>query len=174
MIINHIKEILEKHHSIGILVSGGFDSALLLYMLYLYKSTNKITAFVVDYPNKSLEYSKKVLDYIDPDITVHHFKNIPNINHVRYGVTRALAFPVDIILIADTANPAHLIGYDRPVSTNIRVIQPFIKYTKDVVVSTAKQLDALSLLDITWSCETNNIVPCGECFHCKERAWALL
>jgi len=175
-----IKNILLKHTRLGVFVSGGFDSALLLYMLYKFKTTHEITVFVIDRPNDSVKHSTRVIDYINSQFgivssiqyvgtsKVHHSL------HVRTGILDALKFPIDAVVLGTTANPAELEnGPDRSISTDCRVIQPFITHTKDALVGTAKQLNAIELLDISWSCERPGILPCGECWHCKEKQWAI-
>ena len=181
MLENIIKDILLKHKRIGVFVSGGFDSALLLYMLYAHKTEHQITVFVIDRPNDSVKHSKRVVEYID-----NHFGINSNIQyvgtskvhhslHIRTGIMDALKFPIDAVVLGTTANPTQIEkGPTRAASTNPQIVQPFITVTKDVLVGTAKKLNALELLDVSWSCEHPGETPCGVCWHCKEKQWAIL
>jgi 7-cyano-7-deazaguanine synthase in queuosine biosynthesis len=180
MLENIINDILLKHNRIGVLVSGGFDSALLLYMLYTYKTTNQITVFVIDRPNDSVKHSKRVINYIDKhfgitsDVQYVGTSKVHHSLHVRTGITDALKFPIDAVVLGTTANPSQLEkGPDRPISNNPQIIQPFITVTKDVLVGTAKKLNAFELLNVSWSCEHPGETPCGVCWHCKEKQWAI-
>ena len=180
MLENIINDTLLKHNRLGVFVSGGFDSALLLYMLYTYKTTNQITVFVIDRPNDSVKHSTRVIDYIDnqfgikSDVKYVGTSKVHHSLHVRTGILDALKFPIDAVVLGTTANPAQLEkGPERPVSKDSRIVQPFITVTKDVLVDTAKKLNALELLNVSWSCEHPGLTPCGVCWHCKEKQWAI-
>jgi 7-cyano-7-deazaguanine synthase in queuosine biosynthesis len=173
-----LTDILANNQRIGVFVSGGFDSALLLYMLYLYKSQHEIHVFVIDRPNDSLASAKKVINWIEERFgvtcLVHTVGNSNSHHslHVITGLMDAKKFGLDVLLLGDTANPAELVGGpNRPISNSTVVQQPFITYTKDKLVRISSLLNVLELLDISHSCELP--VVCGQCWHCREKEWAI-
>jgi hypothetical protein len=86
----------------------------------------------------------------------------------------------DVERNADTEHLEYMIHMDRVAS------HPFRFIDKSWVLAQYKRLDIMELFDITRSCEgefdginyktytPGQMVPtCGECFWCKERAWAI-
>ena len=180
MLVNNIKEILANNKHIGIFISGGFDSALLLYLVKVFQQDNKISLFTVDRFNLSIKYSKVVCDWINEkfndNLTVNivgNPKTLPDLQ-VRSGFKDAFNYDVNIILLGDTTNPQEITGgYFRQLSQNPKIIQPFFSVTKDKLVELAKEYNVLELLNITHSCGENTDQECGVCWNCKEKIWAM-
>jgi 7-cyano-7-deazaguanine synthase in queuosine biosynthesis len=179
--IENLKDILRKHKTIGIFVSGGFDSALLLYLCCEFGKDNEFHIFVIDRPNKSLYFNARVLDWINRKFnknltaTLIGNKNAHHSIQVKMAVIDALKFPLDVLLLGDTANPNELPpGPKRGKSFSPKILQPFYTSTKDHLVKLALEYNVRELLDITGTCGTGSIPACGTCWPCQEKAWALL
>jgi 7-cyano-7-deazaguanine synthase in queuosine biosynthesis len=179
--IDNLKDILKTHKKVGIFVSGGFDSALLLYLCCEFDNSNEFTIFVIDRPNKSLHFNNIVLDWINKKFN----KNLKAIlignkdaHHsvqVKLAVIDSIKFPLDVVLLGDTANPKELPpGPNRGKSTSSRVLRPFYEFTKDQLVKIALKFNVGELLDITGTCGEGKIPECGMCWPCQEKKWALL
>lgn len=181
MLSSRIKEILQNHRRIGIFVSGGIDSTLILYLCYLLKrEENEFLLFTVPRPNNSLHFSKQVLKWIDKKFLTTsktHIVGTSDVHHskqVLSGIITALQFPIDVIVLGDTRNPAELPGGpNRGLSTNLRVLQPFIDVTKDEIIKEIVNLGVQEIIDITGTCARGLSPECRECWPCQEKLWAL-
>lgn len=179
--IDNIKDILKTHKTVGIFVSGGFDSALLLYLCCKFGKDNEFFIFVIDRPNKSLYFNKIVLDWINKKFNKNLMpilignKDAHHSVQVKLAVLDSMKFPMDVLLLGDTSNPKELPpGPPRGNSTSARVLQPFYQFTKDYLVKLALEFDVSELLDITGTCGEGEIPGCGICWPCQEKKWALL
>lgn len=179
-IINELENIIANNIHIGIFISGGFDSALLLFLVKHLQQNNTITLFTVDRFNLAVYYSNKVCAWtnkkFNDSLTVNIVGN-PNTFHkfqVSSGFNQAFEYGVEVILLGDTANPVEVPnGYSREKSINAFVKQPFLHCTKDKLVELAKEYGVLELLSITHSCGNNIDTECGVCWNCKEKLWAM-
>jgi 7-cyano-7-deazaguanine synthase in queuosine biosynthesis len=178
--IDNLTSILKTHKTIGIFVSGGFDSALLLYLCCKLSKDNEFLIFVIDRPNKSLHFNNIVLEWINKkfniclsaievgDKTTHHSVQ------VKLAIMDAIKYPADVLLLGDTANPKELPpGPNRGKSTSSKVLQPFYEVTKDQLVKLALEFNVGELLEITGTCGSGKIPECGICWPCQEKKWAL-
>ena len=180
LVLDNLRDIVENNKKIGILVSGGFDSALLLYLCCEFEKDNEFFTFVVDRPNKSLYFNQIVIDWINKkfnknlkSIVVGH-KSYHHSAHVRAAIIEILNFPLDVLLGGDTAKPAELpSGPNRSKSQNSKVLQPFYELTKDKLVKISLDFGVSELLNITGTCGVGKIPACGECWPCQEKTWAL-
>ena len=180
MLSQKIKEILIQHQTIGIFVSGGFDSALLLYLCHLLKNNNTFVLFTVARENNSVFYSKRVVDWIDAKFNINSKINFVGTSVVHHsvqvisGIKEAKKFPIDVIILGDTKNPPELPGGPtRPKSNDSRILQPFFEITKDYLIKEAITLGIQDLLDITGTCGRGLNPACQECWQCQEKTWAL-
>jgi hypothetical protein len=178
--IENLKDILKMHKSIGIFVSGGFDSALLLYLCCKFGKDNEFFIFVIDRPNKSLYFNNIVMEWINKKFDKNlkpiliGNKNFHHFIQVKLAVFDAMQYPIDVLLLGDTANPVDLpSGPKRGKSTNPKILQPFYEHTKDYLIKIAFDLDVNELLDITGTCGRGEIPACGTCWPCQEKNWAL-
>jgi hypothetical protein len=179
--IDNIKSILNTHKTIGIFVSGGFDSALLLYLCCKYSNDNEFLIFVIDRPNKSLYFNNVVIDWINKKFD-RNLKSMlignKDAHHsvqVKLAVIDAMQSPAEVLLLGDTANPKDLSpGPNRGTSRNSKILQPFYEYTKDQLIKVALNFEVGELLDITGTCGNGTIPACGTCWPCQEKNWALL
>ena len=144
-IINSIKQILSTNLNIGIFVSGGLDSALLVYLCHKYSTDNTFTYFTVPRTDDSIVHAKRVLDTIlgENNYLTTHLGD-PNVSHdkqVLSGILSALSIPnIDMLLLADTSNPAEKLSGLEPVrvkSTHHKIVQPFFELTKVNTINVA-------------------------------------
>ncbi len=193
---------LLKYNKIGVLVSGGADSAILLYKIA--KAFPDKSIIPVTYVEKYLEegmlatcipvvaycktffnnISEHIIEYIDVDVseksnTIHQM----NINLWNKG-------SIEMICNAVTANPPYnvmekrgmlekrVISRDNDQSNwyplpdgSKRIYKPFSNIDKKQIRKFYSEEGVEDLWDMTGSC-VRSYPPCGECWWCKERAWA--
>ena len=176
-IINNIKQILVTHKNIGIFVSGGLDSALLVYLCHKYYTDNTFTYFTVPRTDDSIVHSKRILDTIlgKNNYSSIHLGNpkLPHDKQVLSGIISALTIPnVDILLLADTSNPAEKLSGLEPtrVESNYwKIVQPFFKFTKVDTIQCCIDMDATFIFDISHTCTESTSLRCNKCWQCNER-----
>lgn len=175
---------------IGVMLSGGADSAILLYLLALERklsnSDHILIPFTVARPDGAWDYVKPIVDKInemlgttlpDPiqvgDPTLHHSKqgvsgqkqarSQHGIEHCFYGSQQHPPVPMPGEY-PNRPSQVHLPG------TTI----PFALVDKRHTLGLYESFDAWSLIEFTHSCTALTVGRCGECYNCKEREWALL
>ena len=180
MLIETITKIVNKYKKIGVFVSGGFDSGMLLYILNLVKKDNEIEVFVINRHPKSLEHAQPVIDFVSNRLNVKsHTHLLKSYGIEDYTVPHAISVVMsrhnlDVVLVGCVKPPEHLELSNKVLkSTMSKIQQPFFEITKDVLVQEAKELGVLELIDISNSCERSYHNPCMQCFHCLEKDWAI-
>lgn len=167
---------------IALMLSGGFDSAVLLYLLCKSGAKN-ISCFTIDHMN-SVYYAGLIVDLVQqkfPEVNIGHevlektSDNMIQIINQGYGsVSRQGYFLFD----AATRNPSLEDLPDLPESRPPRAENyprklmdcPFMEITKAEVIKIAHENDILDeLAAITHSCTETNGQRCGECWQCLER-----
>ena len=139
-------------------------------------------------PNLTDEYGKKVSgDNIQSRAYAEFICKKYNIDAFYNGVTRNPRLAAFNGMrerdIEPTEDNTHLLAMEH---LGIMVFHPFRFTDKSEIVKMYKHLDIMELFEITRSCEgtiegidyTNytpgqDVPVCGECFWCKERAWAI-
>jgi len=179
----------EGKQRIGVMLSGGADSAILLYLLALERklegSTQEIIPFTVARPDGAWNYVKPIVDKInqmlgielpDPiqvgDPTLHHSKQGRsgeleargkyNIDHFYYGSQQHPPVPMP------GEYPARPDKIELPGTTI-----PFALVDKRHTLGLFEVFQAWPLIELTHSCTALTEGRCGECYNCKEREWAL-
>jgi 7-cyano-7-deazaguanine synthase in queuosine biosynthesis len=167
----------------GIMLSGGADSTLVLWLLL--KNKIKPKAFVVDRKNGSVESSRRVIDWINQYFNIKYKyptivgdPTLPHDQQVGSGLkeirSRRLATH---IFLGTTQNPPITLPGNPPVRpTSIRTrayIAPFLLSNKQDIYQIYKENNILELFDLTQSCEIYQDKHCGECFSCHERKWSM-
>ncbi len=174
---------------IGVMLSGGADSAILLYLLALERklaqSDQELIPFTVARPDGAWNYVKPIVDKIndmlgiklpDPvqvgDPTLHHSQQGRsgerearakyNIEHCFYGSQQHPPVPMPGVY------PARPDKIELPGTTI-----PFALVDKRHTLGLYETFDVWPLLEITHSCTAQTEGRCGECYNCKEREWAL-
>ena len=187
IILTDVQNILTNNKNIGIFLSGGFDSSVLIYLLFVYRqqlhTNNNIEIFTVPRYDDSVIHSDRIVNYIEhifnvPGLVTHHV-GYPFLHHniqVLSGILDVVDRPeLDIILWASTKNPDCLPdGPNRHASPHIKVCTPFLKYTKDQIVKIAIDLNLIDIMKLSHTCTESRLLRCGNCWQDKERAWAFL
>lgn len=178
--LDNLKHIINNNKKIGIFVSGGFDSALLLFLCCEFEKDNEFFTFVIDRPNNSLYYNQIVIDWINKKFNknlksmVVGNKNQHHSSIITSAAIEVLNFPLDILLLGDTANPDMLLhGPNRIKSVNPKILQPFYELTKDKLIKISLDFKVSELLSITGTCGEGEMLACGKCWPCREKTWAL-
>lgn len=172
---------------ITVLVSGGIDSAVLLYLLAreIVENNLEIELDVVSFSsvvnNKKI---KQVIQYIEQKF----FIKIPYNLSAKSGWIREVVSNVfevcqsDYVytgcnlVVTDKFTPTRYITNDTPPVRgepfNERHLRPFINYDKIKILELYIEHNLLDLLKITHSCGFSSIEECGECYFCTEKIWA--
>jgi hypothetical protein len=179
----------EGKHRVGVMLSGGADSAILLYLLALERklegSDQELIPFTVARPDGAWNYVKPIVDKInqmlgtaipDPvqvgDPTLHHSKQGRSgeleargkyrIDHFYYGSQQHPPVPMP------GEYPARPEQVELPGTTI-----PFALVDKRHTLGLYEVFQAWPLIELTHSCTAQTQGRCGECYNCKEREWAL-
>jgi hypothetical protein len=187
-------ELPPQHQRIGVMVSGGADSAILLYILALERklssSDHELIPITVprtdgawDYAGPIVDFVNKLLDINLPqpimvgDPTLHHSdqtnsgerdaRRKHNIQHIFYGSQKHPPVPM----------PGEYPGRpDRIEYTNnagiVTTTCPFALLDKRHTLDLYGIFDVWPLIELTHSCTAQTEGRCGECYNCKEREWA--
>lgn len=173
---------------IGVMLSGGADSAILLYILALEKkmagTDHELIPFTVARPDGAWAYVKPIVDRInnilgielpDPiqvgDPTLHHSQQGRsgerqarleyNIEHCFYGSQAHPPVPMP------GEYPARPTQVELPGTTI-----PFALVDKRHTLDLFNVFDVWTLIELTHSCTAQTEGRCGECYNCVERKWA--
>lgn len=174
--------------AIAVLVSGGADSAVLLYCLAVEAKQRNIPilTFTVPRHDGAALYSPGIVEQVNklagssiplpikvgnPDL--HHSIQTRSghieilekysINYVYYGSQA----------IADELKTLNFVFPKRPVSKSHNgTICPFFDLTKEHTLDLYFKLNITELLKFSHSCTEETVGRCNICFNCVERAWA--
>jgi hypothetical protein len=185
----------EGKQRIGVMLSGGADSAVLLYLLCLERkmdhSTQELIPFTVARPDGAWDYVKPIVEWVrnklsltaeqlpDPikvgDATVHHSQQGRTGEHearTRYGIEHVFygsqAHPDRALIELPGEYPNRPASVELPGTTC-----PFALVDKRHTLSLYDTFDIWPLIELTHSCTALTVGRCGECYNCKEREWAL-
>lgn len=172
---------LTNNKKIAVMISGGFDSGLLLYTcLKVSKQENldnSFTAITVPRFDDSMVHANRIINWINKefstDISIEESGN-PYLHHSQQtwsGVVGKMG-KFNLILMGCTTNPSHLLnGPFRPKVNTRNVYQPFFDLTKKDTVKLAIELNLTDLMLLSHTCTESKLLRCGQCWQCKERAW---
>lgn len=168
---------------IGVMVSGGLDSALLYYLIQsLVDDRYTVTPFIIDRPNDgSSIYAQPVIDYVNsvlnkpPQVgTILHISENDSELQVGAGVRELANHNVNInyIGLIETL-PIHCIGVPGPYKpiNSEKFIFPFKDLNKSHIVDLVCKVNQQELFSITHSCVYKKD-RCSMCNRCNERYWA--
>ncbi len=166
----------------GLMLSGGADSSLLLWLLV--KNNFNLTTFTIERKHGELENSKKIVDWVN-----NYFKSSipypvmmqPESNdhsmHIRFALRKIFQKKLaSHLYFGITQNPPVKLSGNVPIrhsTDNEKLITPFWHLNKQHIIHLYKNFDIMELFDITNSCQIYVDKHCGECFHCQERSWGL-
>jgi hypothetical protein len=169
---------------IGVLVSGGIDSALLYYLLLdIKQQTNspiEITPIVIHRKEGSKHFARPIVERINQIFDIYKKPKqlgntmLPEPQQVASAVMHAFSLlQLETVYVGVISNrPEHLIGFDPiPIVEHPSVQTPFKNLEKSHVVDIYYQLGIEHILPFTHSCDQHETVACGSCNGCRERAW---
>jgi len=193
-------EELKSYDCVTVFISGGVDSAALLYLISKEISDNKLLTRVVPVHLLKQTKSQAIINrYLESAQTVHKFitERFPQVDitpllkercgkHVT--VDDALLFyqkikheyNTNVIYRGITQSPLHTDrpklqaekDYDNSIKhTGLLIHTPFANYTKRDIAKIYGDHNLWSLYNVTSSCVMDN-APCKQCWWCKERHWA--
>lgn len=178
----------EDTKKIAVLLSGGADSAILLYILAQEaKQQNvELMTFTVPRPDGAILYSPGIVDYLNSvtDLNIPHPIEVgdPSVHHsmqTRSGHSEIFRkYDVDYVFYGSQSIPEELTGLDlvypkRPArKTFPHTICPFFDLTKEHTLDLYFKLGMTELLKYSHSCTEMQVGRCGACYNCLERAWA--
>lgn len=169
----------------GILLSGGLDSAILLYLLVRVNPEIQIQPFTIAKTDGAALYADPVIEHFNKKFNQAIPKTIivgdPTVHHRQQSTTAVKDIfekhPVDYLFIGINQNPptlASLPGAPKrdTESTNPQIIFPFVSMYKDQILDLMYKYQQEDLADITHSCTEQSQGRCNKCWQCTERAWA--
>lgn len=181
-------ELPEEKKRIGVMLSGGADSALLLYIIakeqFLHNTDHDIIPLTIARSDGAILYSPSIVDYVNkifgmniPRPALIGKPDLPHKDVVRLGVVAAFAkHKLDYVYLAENQVPPEQIIGLYPVrsqrSPHKQVLLPFIDLYKTHIIDMYYILRQEELLKLSHSCTEQTVGRCGECFNCSERAWA--
>lgn len=188
--IRLFEPILQKN-KIAVFLSGGFDSAISAYcMLKIVREYSLPATFSFYNFSGSIIQSKqglKVKEYLEThfgSLEYHYIDSLQenytvrDILNMQTQMTMDLIKDnnIDIVVRFDNKVPAHLQSLSSaPIRKNWihpKFSLPLIDVLKDEIVGLALELNLHDLITITKSCLLEQEIRCGECYQCRERAWA--
>jgi 7-cyano-7-deazaguanine synthase in queuosine biosynthesis len=177
---------LTLHRRIGVLVSGGLDSALLYYLIKKLTLTDdrySVIPYTITRNDGSSRYAQPVIDYIHKILGIEQQDSInlaisetDSELQVAAGMRELYKSNRNRIYIGiiQTLEEHALHGVPKPyVPVNSEMFNyPLKDLTKAHVVRLIIQLGLEKLFTLTHSCVYDIDTPCGTCNRCNERAWA--
>ena len=179
-----IKEIVGQNDRIGVMVSGGLDSTLLLYMVasYFPKFGKTLVAFTVPRTDDSIVHAERVVRWVEDTFEMKIERQEvgdPTLFHSRQvnsGVEQAVDM-VDIVLLGDTWLPTVKLKGTTPIRyenkhPKVNQIYLKLKFNKVDTVGIVNELGLRSVFTLSHTCTQSKDIRCGNCWQCNERAWA--
>ena len=185
-IVENIEQTVLAYRHIGILVSGGFDSALLTYLIYdardKLKTDNEIEFFTVPRFDNSAEHAARIKRFIentfDLPLIMHSLVGDPTLDHalqVSSGIRSIISkyAYLDVLLTGENITPAELVGGPiRIKGINKKLYKPFFDFTKDNMIQLCIDKGLIEIMKISHTCTESTTLRCNVCWQCRERAWA--
>jgi 7-cyano-7-deazaguanine synthase in queuosine biosynthesis len=184
-------EISQDAKKIGVLCSGGVDSTILLYLLYkqyINSDLQIITFTTKTFAPEEMECITNVFSWIEEKFKFNLQNYIIKQGWIRDMVSDILqVYRTDYVLTGcnkviwdeNEFTPTVHLPYDTPPvrgkPLNEKHLRPFIDMDKIEVTKLYLDNDILDLLYLTRSCghTSGYTEPCGGCYFCVERKWAM-
>jgi hypothetical protein len=178
-------------NKIGVMFSGGIDSAILLCMIITeLRDTGRLNGtelrvFTALKRDGSTYYAARLVDQISQmyGVTLHHENNLTN-----SGIDSGIVDP-SVYLSIRSAHPDMLLydAVNQMVDPTVHEFEhklqivykgrpfwlrsPFMNAMKAQQLDIARKLGVESLIPFAHSCTVEPIAHCGACYSCEERAW---
>lgn len=175
----------DEPKKIGVLVSGGLDSAILYYLILAENeqlgNIHEIVPLTVLRKEGSKNFAKLVVahvndyfkkDYVDPIIVGD--PSLPEEEQVKSGVLDAVRLKIYRVYCGIIEQlPQHMVDwYPIPYKESKLFKAPLAHLNKSHIVDLIVQLNQTALFHITHSCSAHEISRCRNCNGCNERQWA--
>jgi len=190
----------EKHKTIGLLLSGGFDSALLLHLLCNANDNSHFILFTMDKPDGSVDNVKRIISNNNFNSNTYESVMIPYKDEydeiTNLGVSGREAYKwikehyidkVDVLYSGNTTNPPIVIesryngvwttrspdrsGSEIAEKRDQKYKRPFGRLTKKDTVRMVSELKLDYIVNYSHSCTEKTSGRCNECWQCQERQW---
>lgn len=173
---------------VGLMISGGLDSAVLLAALLHASQTEKIPLdlqlFSVKKQDGGYQYVPEIASYLSKKFNVplrsqmfvgngelHH--RLVNQSGIDEIFAKGLAEEVFIGINPIPPIPLPGLAPIRSKTIGMRGLRaPFLKMYKTHILNLALQLDCAGLFPLTHTCTQQPTGSCGICWACSERKWA--
>lgn len=172
----------KKH---GMLVSGGLDSAILLYLFIKNYPTLDLKIFTIPKYDGAKIHSANVVDHFNKKFNINLPSPIivgdPTVHHRAQSMTAVKDifenYDIDHLHIGINKNPEelnHLPGAPKrsAESADPKIVFPFYNLLKTHIVDILYQTGQDDLIGITHSCTEVDSGRCNKCWQCTERSWA--
>lgn len=178
-------------------VSGGADSAILLYLLAKHnkdaKLGHQITTFTVNKVDGAEIHAKNVIQWVTSKLEVSIQSMIVDVGHSlphNLAVNAPLRAQIrtnvfDMVYVGDNKIPPIEFPFGEENSfpglaprrkgnptNNVKVSLPFSDLYKYHTIDLYFRHDVTELLEHTHSCTERSTGQCKVCWHCSERKWA--
>jgi hypothetical protein len=168
---------------VGILISGGMDSALLYYLLIRLNSeqgfTHKITPYTIIREQGSLEYAQPIVDYVNnlfniptSPIEIVGDNTLPENLQVESGCGDVLKKSNIIYLGLIEELEIHTIGWRPPIKWEETYDRkyPFKDLNKSHIIDLIYYFKQERLFELSHTCNMPG-ARCNVCNGCNERKW---
>jgi hypothetical protein len=175
----------DKITNYGILLSGGLDSAILLYLLVSVNPKIKIQPFTISKTDGAYLYADPIIEHFNSKFNLSIPKTIvvgdPTVHHRLQSTTAVTDIfekhPVDTLYIGINQNPPELSKLDGAPKRNTksndpRIVFPFVDLYKHNILQFMYDANQEELINITHSCTEQQVGRCNQCWQCTERKWA--
>lgn len=173
---------------IGVMLSGGADSAILLYILALEKkmsgSDHELIPFTVARHDGAWNYVKPIVDKVNEILGIELPAPIqvgdPTLHHSQQGRSGELEargkYQIDHFYYGSQQHPPVPMPGEypkRPEQVELPgTTIPFALVDKRHTLDLFNVFDVWPLIELTHSCTAQTEGRCGACYNCTERAWA--
>lgn len=170
----------------GILLSGGIDSAVLLYLLIKSNPSINIQPFTIDKTDGAGLYADPIIDHFNRKfkLSIPHtiFVGDPTVYHRDQSKTAVIDIftnhtDIEYLFIGINQNPPALADDEHAPkrdtkSTHSKIIFPFVEVYKDAILQFMYDNNQQDLLELTHTCTEQSVGRCNQCWQCRERMWA--
>lgn len=169
----------------GILLSGGIDSAILLYLILKQNRNLRIQPFTIPKYDGSIRYALDVIHYMNNKFNIRIPDTIPvgnpDVHHTIQSKTAyfdiIVHYPeIDYIFMGTNQNPPEILpglAPDRVKKSLVEpLILPFIDLYKTDILNLMYENNIEYLSEITHTCTEQLVGRCNICWQCNERKWS--
>lgn len=180
MVIN-----LQDKMKYGLMLSGGLDSAILLFLIVKQNPEVNLQCFTIPKHDGSALYVNNIIEKVNHKFDRKFLPTIyvgnPDLHHRMQSSVAIreifLSHNIDYLFNALNQNPPELSKLENaPVrnkkSNHPKLILPFVDMLKDQILGIMYSNNFEELIDITHSCTEMKETRCNKCWQCQERAWA--